>query len=195
MPIEPVMFSSITASTRNDYALGNSAGDRSQIEQKQDDKKPEKGEKTGAQGKPLSKDDQRNVEKLKRRDAEVRKHEAAHKSSGGSYAGSISYSYQTGPDGRRYAVGGEVSIDTGSESTPQATIAKMNQVKRAAMAPANPSGADRAIARTADSKIRQAQAEIAEQSQQKPAEKGKPANPYEKTTEAPSIGGAVDVRA
>lgn len=61
-----------------------------------------------------------------------------------------SYQYQTGPDGQRYAVGGEVSIDSGAVSgDPSATIRKMEQVKRAAMAPANPSSQDRAVASAA----------------------------------------------
>jgi hypothetical protein len=86
---------------------------------------------------------------LQARDREVRAHESAHKAVGGSLAGGVSFSYQTGPDGRRYAVGGEVSIDTGSEREPQATIAKMRQVIAAALAPAQPSSQDRAVAASA----------------------------------------------
>lgn len=86
------------------------------------------------------------VSRLQARDKEVRAHEMAHKAVGGGHAGSISYTYTTGPDGKKYASGGEVPIDTSKENTPDATIQKMTQIKRAALAPANPSGADRAIA-------------------------------------------------
>ena len=50
----------------------------------------------------------------------------------------------------RYAVGGEVSIDSSPvEGDPAATITKMEQVKRAALAPAEPSGQDRSVASSA----------------------------------------------
>lgn len=89
----------------------------------------------------------RQVQQLRSRDTEVRTHEQAHLAAAGQYAaGGPSFSYQTGPDGQRYAVGGSVPIDIGEESTPAATIQKMRTVKRAALAPANPSAADRQIA-------------------------------------------------
>ena len=112
----------------------------------------------------LTEDDQREVRKLKRRDQEVRRHEQAHKAAAGSHAaGGPSFEYTTGPDGKRYAVGGEVNIDTSEISgDPQATIAKMQQIRRAANAPANPSSQDRAIAAKAAGIERQAQAELAE---------------------------------
>jgi hypothetical protein len=92
--------------------------------------------------------------KLKQRDAEVRAHEQAHAAAGGAFAGSPSYQYQRGPDGGSYAVGGEVPIDVSAVAgDPAATIAKMEQVKRAALAPRDPSDADRAIAATADAQI------------------------------------------
>lgn len=85
--------------------------------------------------------------RLKDRDAEVRTHEQAHLNAAGSLAsGNAQYEYQSGPDGARYAVGGHVSVDTSPGSTPQETIAKAQRIKQASMAPANPSGADRAVA-------------------------------------------------
>ncbi|MGK0288282.1 MAG: hypothetical protein ACI9U3_001627, partial [Pseudomonadota bacterium] len=72
------------------------------------------------------------------------------------------YEYQRGPDGTNYAVGGEVPIDVGViNGDPQATIDKMQTVRAAALAPAEPSGADRAIAADATQKIAAAQAELA----------------------------------
>src|SRR6056297_3540502 len=84
----------------------------------------------------FSKAEQREIEKLKRRDREVRAHEMAHQSAGGQYAGSASYSYTTGPDNRRYAVGGSVDIETSPAKTPEETVKKADQIKRAATAPA-----------------------------------------------------------
>ncbi len=99
------------------------------------------------------------IQKLKRRDSEVRAHEQAHLSSAGQFAsGGASFVYQRGPDGNNYAVGGEVSIDIGKESSPEATISKMNTIRRAALAPANPSAADRQIA--AQASILEAQARV-----------------------------------
>ncbi len=89
---------------------------------------------------------QQESAELAARDREVRTHEAAHQAAGGGLAGAASFSYETGPDGKRYAVGGEVSIDMGSERDPAATIAKMQRVRAAALAPANPSAQDLAVA-------------------------------------------------
>ena len=118
----------------------------------------------GAQ--PLSADDQALIAKLAARDREVRAHEAAHQAAGGGLVGGASFSYQHGPDGKSYAVGGEVSVDSGAASDPQATIAKMDQVKAAALAPAAPSGQDRAVAAQATAIQQQARAEVATQRQE-----------------------------
>jgi len=82
------------------------------------------------------------------RDAEVRAHENAHKAAAGQHArGGPTYEFERGPDGRRYAVGGEVQIDTSpAPNDPDATILKMRQVRRAALAPAEPSPQDRRVA-------------------------------------------------
>ncbi|MFA6243784.1 MAG: putative metalloprotease CJM1_0395 family protein [Candidatus Hydrogenedentales bacterium] len=91
-------------------------------------------------------EEKQQIAELKQRDAEVRRHEQAHLSAAGGYArGGANFSYTTGPDGKRYATRGEVSMDVGAERTPEATLAKMAVVKRAAVAPANPSSQDRAV--------------------------------------------------
>ena len=105
--------------------------------------------------------EQQQIEKLKARDTEVRVHEQAHASVGGQYAGSPSYEYQRGPDDTNYAVDGEVQIDVSEiPGDPQATIDKMQTVRAAALAPAEPSSADRAIAADATQKMAAAQAEL-----------------------------------
>jgi len=104
---------------------------------------------------------------LKQRDREVRTHEQAHLSAAGQYArGGASFSFQKGPDGHSYAVGGEVGIDVGKERTPEATITKMQTIKRAALAPANPSQADRRIAAQAAVKEATASKELLQQRQE-----------------------------
>ncbi|WP_082616580.1 putative metalloprotease CJM1_0395 family protein [Massilia sp. Root418] len=103
------------------------------------------------------------IEKLKQRDTEVRQHELAHLSAAGGLATSgPSYTYQRGPNGVSYAVGGEVNIDTSPGATPQETIARARTIQAAALAPAEPSGADRAVAARAQQLEQQARAELAQ---------------------------------
>ncbi|GGD77097.1 putative metalloprotease CJM1_0395 family protein [Lacimicrobium alkaliphilum] len=107
--------------------------------------------------------EQRDVKELKERDREVRTHEQAHASVGGQYAGSPSYEFETGPDGQRYAVGGEVSIDVSKEAEPEETLRKMQQVRSAALAPAEPSPQDLRVAAEAQQKSSEARQDIAEE--------------------------------
>ncbi len=114
--------------------------------------------------KELSEEENGTVQKLRKRDRDVKAHERAHMAAGaGVVQGGASYEYERGPDGKMYAVGGEVKIDTSSENDPQATIRKMQQVKMAALAPAQPSGQDRAVAAQAAQAEAQARLELAEQ--------------------------------
>lgn len=119
-------------------------------------------EESNEQG--LTEEEQSEVEDMKARDEEVRVHEQAHASVGGQYAGSPSYSYEQGPDGKRYITDGEVQIDVSTiPGDPQATIEKMKQVYRAALAPAEPSSADRSVANEAQQNIAEAMSEVAQQ--------------------------------
>lgn len=113
----------------------------------------------GATADDLSEEEEKQVRQLAQRDREVRAHEQAHARVGGAYAGAPSYSYQQGPDGKRYAIGGEVAIDSSSERTPDATIRKMQIVIRAATAPAEPSSQDLRVAQQARATLAAAQAE------------------------------------
>ncbi|MBI5545514.1 MAG: hypothetical protein HY901_16640 [Deltaproteobacteria bacterium] len=103
------------------------------------------------------------VRELDARDRHVRAHEAAHQSAGGGLAGGASFSYETGPDGRQYAVAGEVSINVSPGKTPEETIAKAQKVRSAALAPPDPSSQDRAVAAMAtqmEAKARLEQREV-----------------------------------
>ena len=133
---------------------------------------PDQTDESQAQGDrlELSESEERQVRKLQKRDREVRAHEHAHMAAGaGVVQGGASFTYQRGPDGRNYAVGGEVKIDTSSESDPDDTIRKMQQVKRAALAPAEPSGTDRAVAAQAgriEAQARQEKTKLEKEEQQ-----------------------------
>ena len=111
----------------------------------------------------------RELENLKRTDREVRAHEQAHVAAGGSLVrGAASFGYATGPDGKLYAVSGEVSIDSSAvEDDPGATITKMMRVVTAALAPAQPSGQDRAVASEATKTQVDAQQELSQQQMEK----------------------------
>lgn len=104
---------------------------------------------------------QAEIKMLAARDREVRAHEQAHMAAGGQYAGAATYQYQRGPNGVNYAVGGEVPISTSEEATPEATLRKAQIIRRAALAPAEPSPQDRKIAAMATQMERVARTEIA----------------------------------
>jgi hypothetical protein len=111
--------------------------------------------------------EQRQLQQLAERDREVKAHEQAHQSVGGQYAGSMNLSYERGPDGQNYAVAGEVSIDIGKVANdPQATLDKTETVRRAALAPAEPSSQDRRVAAQAIQIGLEARAEIQQQQQE-----------------------------
>lgn len=140
---------------------GNSSFNRSP-----DQGSPSRGAAANGQ---LTPEEQAQVRSLKQRDAEVRRHEQAHRMAAGPYAGPASYEYEQGPDGRLYAIGGEVRIDVGREGSPEATIRKMEVVIRAATAPADPSSQDMAVAAQAKQTLEEAKAE---RRQEKAAEQG-----------------------
>lgn len=121
----------------------------------------------GLDGKELTDEEQKKVDEMQDRHEEVQTHENLHKSVGGSYAQAPSYTYETGPDGKRYITDGEVSIDVSKEDDPQKTIEKMQVVRRAALAPAEPSSADRQVAAEASQLEAEARAELAEENQDK----------------------------
>lgn len=95
----------------------------------------------------LTADQQRKVEELKEIDRKVHEHEQAHIAAGGGVVTSgASYTYTYGPDGKPYATGGEVGIDTSKEEKPQENIDKGRLVQRAALAPQDPSPQDYRVA-------------------------------------------------
>jgi hypothetical protein len=123
------------------------------------------GNDSAAPPEALTPSQQRALQQLQNRDREVRAHEAAHMAAAaGLVRGGMSFTYQNGPDGQRYAVGGEVSIDSSPVANdPQATLTKAQQIQAAALAPANPSAQDRAVAASAARMAIEARLALAQQ--------------------------------
>jgi hypothetical protein len=138
-------------------ATGERAGEKGRAEEK------DKGE--------LSADEQRQVAELAQTDRKVRQHEQMHIAAGRDLITSgPTYSYETGPDGQRYAVGGEVGIDTSEASTPEETAQKATRIRAAALAPPDPSAQDRHVAALAGQMQAEALQEIARQRQEEARE-------------------------
>lgn len=137
---------------------------------------------------------QQIINQLKVRDAEVKAHEMAHLSAAGGYStGGVSFTYQTGPDGRQYAVGGEVGIDVSAvPGDPQATLQKAMVVYSAALAPKEPSQQDYKVASAATQLMSQARADIMKQSQEElkveSAEKAEKDSDSAIDSETPMVG-------
>ncbi|MEW8682637.1 MAG: putative metalloprotease CJM1_0395 family protein [Candidatus Thiodiazotropha endolucinida] len=136
----------------------------------------------------LTQEEQAEVRELQKRDREVRAHEAAHRAAAGGLASGGSYTYKRGPDGRSYAVGGEVSIRIPSTDDPRERARQAETVRRAALAPADPSPQDRQVAAQASAMAAQARSEIQAEQRQQLAEN------REKATERDGDGGAANTQ-
>ena len=104
---------------------------------------------------------QRQIQELLQIQNKVIVHEQAHMSAGGELAGGASYSYTTGPDGKRYISGGEVSISIPAVKEPEEKVRVMAKVRTAALAPADPSPQDMRVAASASAKESEARMELA----------------------------------
>ncbi len=115
----------------------------------------------------LSADELSEIRQLANTDRRVRAHEEAHLVVAGAYAtGGPSYDYAIGPDGQRYAVGGEVTLDTSPDPAgPEATVQKAKIIQAAAYAPVDPSNQDRMVAAQAAQMEASAEAQIFSQQQ------------------------------
>ena len=123
------------------------------------------GENTGSE--ELTQQEQREVSELKMTDAQVRNHEHAHKAAaGGLHTSGPNYEYETGPDGRKYAVAGDVNVSYSHSSDPEVNLRNAQQLKASALAPADPSSQDRKGAPQAEMEIAQARQEILEEQNQ-----------------------------
>lgn len=125
----------------------------------------------GSAAQSLSPAQQRQVERLKQADQRVHEHEAAHVRAGGSLVTSgPRYTYAYGPDGRQYAVAGEVGIDTSREAKPADNIDKGRRIEAAALAPADPSAQDYRVAAVGNQLAAQGRADLAAANRQEAAD-------------------------
>lgn len=115
----------------------------------------------------LTPEQQQEIAKLKDRDEEVKAHEQAHLSAAsGINASAPTYTYETGPDGEKYAIGGEVSINVTQTGDPEKDMQSAQTMKAAALAPSQPSSQDLAVAREADKMIEEDKKQIEEEKSQ-----------------------------
>lgn len=135
-----------------------------------DAEQPQDTNQTKSKSEPtekLSPEQQQVVAELKARDAEVRAHEQAHiAAAAGLRTSAPTFDYQEGPDGKKYAIGGEVSISFTKGGDPEEDIQNAETMKAAALAPVEPSGQDLSVARNADEIIQEARQRLAEQKEQ-----------------------------
>jgi hypothetical protein len=122
----------------------------------------------------LSPEQQQEVNRLKAIDRKVRAHEQAHMAAGAGLTGGANFQYTRGPDGRQYAVAGEVTINLSRGQTPESTIERARQIQAAALAPADPSAQDRSVAAAAAMMESQARAELSRMKREEQA--GEPAS-------------------
>lgn len=114
----------------------------------------------------LTPEQQQEVNRLKAIDRQVRAHEQAHMAAGAGVTGGASLQFTRGPDGRQYAVAGEVTINVSSGQTPEATLERARRIQAAALAPVDPSPQDRAVAAQAAMLEAQARLEMSQQRQE-----------------------------
>ena len=166
---------------------GSSRADNSLDAEKRSDNQPNQ----------LTPEQLRQVDELKKRDREVREHEQAHLAVGRDLVrGGPTYSYETGPDNKRYVVSGEVSIDSTPGRTPEETIPKAQHIRDTALAPAQPSAQDRSVAAQAGRMESDARIELANQQSDSATESGV-ARLYggvgESNSQSPGLGERLDL--
>ena len=161
------------------------------------DSKAAASEEKKAREAELSPEELRRIAELKRIDAEVRAHEQAHINVGRELITSgPNYEYTYGPDGKRYAVSGEVGIDTSPEQEPQANIDKGQRIQDTALAPVDPSPQDYQVAATGKQLEDQGRRDLRTEQREAQLETRRDARlqAYENAAD-PLGGGSVDVYA
>lgn len=146
----------------------------------------------------LTNEEMSHLSELRNIDSKVRSHEAAHQS-GPAAAGGASFTYAKGPDGVMYAVAGEVPVRIETGSNPQETISNLQGVVSTALAPADPSPQDIAIASKARVMMMKAQQELAQEIQEKVSNTKEYSqnaiNQYEENSNSQSIDKDTDITA
>lgn len=148
---------------------------------------------TDSTGLHVSDEDKRLIRELQKRDQEVRAHERAHKTAAGELArGAISYTYQIGPDGRRYAIGGEVRIDASPGNTPEESLERARKIRAAASAPSSPSAQDHSAAADAAQLEAEARSQLRENERENGESRSSLDGPVQGISGPPELGGPAE---
>lgn len=127
---EPPLLSNHTSAT---FELSPTAKEKQKSEEKARGLlTSDNGTEISSNGRKLSQEEQKEVERIKRIDREVRRRELANRAVAGEYArGAVSFEYVTGPDGKKYAVEGHINIAVRSvPNNPKATIRKAQAIRK-----------------------------------------------------------------
>jgi hypothetical protein len=107
---------------------------------------------------------QEAVRQMQQLDHEVRATQQVHAAAAGGLGSMPTFTYRVGPDGRLYAVSGEVRIDTTAvPGDPEATLRKARQIEELAFSPGDSSPEDRRAAAVAATLAARARQELARQ--------------------------------
>lgn len=154
----------------------------------EDTQETENKDQTTTNNKGLTKEQLAEIQQLVETDRKVRAHEQAHMNVGGNLVrGGANYQYDTGPDKKRYAVAGEVQIDTSEADTPEATIQKGEHIRRTALAPADPSAQDLRVAAAATNMIIEAQNEVRKANNEDQSDSSQSENQNQQTYSSPVL--------
>ncbi|WP_245575016.1 putative metalloprotease CJM1_0395 family protein [Chitinilyticum litopenaei] len=153
------------ARTDETRAPARQKADGKAADEQEEDKAIPPGTPRSPSGQPLSPQQIAQIQELEATDRKVRQHEQAHLAAAGGLAVSgANYTMVTGPDGKRYAVAGDVRIDVSPGRTPEETVRKARMIQAAALAPADPSATDRSVAAEAARMEQQALQEMRQRS-------------------------------
>mgnify|MGYP002862147563 CR=1 FL=1 len=120
----------------------------------------------------ISDEEQLALQKLKKRDQEVRTHEGQHMSNPELTAiGGPNYTYTIGPDGKPYITGGNVTVSTGAIKDPDDAIRKARAMQNASLSVGEPSTQDLAAAGAASAMEMDAVVEKASENKEKNSER------------------------
>lgn len=143
------LLSSIKVELSQKYAQLNKI-DQENINNPSKEKYQDYFEESVVNGNLDKNDYERVLDKFRNMDAKVRMHEQTHASLSNTTS-PIQYNYQMGPDGKMYAVGGSVRLDTSMPSDPKAAMNKLDSIINSSTSSGSSmSGADSSIAISAN---------------------------------------------
>ncbi len=101
-------------------------------EKAQGSKKADNDTKTNVDGRQPSPEEQKEIEKIRKNSRNVKRRELVYRAVVGNHVrGAVSFQYETGPDGMKYATAGHTAIDTRPIiNNPEASIRKAQAIKR-----------------------------------------------------------------